>query len=99
MVGDEELAEQDSSSVSLARFWRRAENQAQAEGYVDAVVDDVEIRHWELEVTQRVSNVGYVGRQVGSGIEEASFAARPIHDETCLIHHRHHHHPYPFPSH
>ena len=69
------------------------------EEYVDAVVGDVGIRHWELEARQRVLHVGYVGRRVGSGIEEASFVVRPIHDETCLIHHRRHRHPYPFPSH
>ena len=44
-----------------------------------------------------VLNVGYVGRQLDSEIEGASFVVRPIHDETFLIRHRRHRHPYPFP--
>lgn len=101
VVDDEGLAEQGSSSVFVAHFWRMDENRVHyaVEAYVGVVVGGVGIHHWELEVRQRVSHVGYVGRQLGSEIEEASSVVRPIHDETCLIHHRRHRRPYLFPFH
>jgi hypothetical protein len=46
-----------------------------------------------------VCDVGYVGRQVDFGIEEASFEVRLIHGEKDQIHHRRHHRHPSFPSH
>jgi hypothetical protein len=45
-----------------------------------------------------VCDVGYVGRQVDFGIEEASFEVRLIHDEKDQIHPRHHRRRPSFPS-
>jgi hypothetical protein len=91
--------EQDWSLVFLEHFLKKGEIQVAAEGYVVFVVDDAGRHHWEWEETQMVYDVGYVGTQVGSGIEEASFAARLIHGEKDQIHPRHHHRPPSFPSH
>lgn len=74
------------------------ENQAEAEVYVDAAGGDAGILHWESEERQRVSHVGYVGRQVGFGIEEASFVVQQSHGGTFQSHHRRRHHPCPFLS-
>jgi hypothetical protein len=57
VVGDEDLAEQDSSFVFLARFLKKDETQVryvEVEGYVDAVVGGEGIRHWESGERQRV---------------------------------------------
>ncbi len=56
-----------------------------------AVVRGVERHHSESEERQMEYDVGYVGKLLGSGIEEASFVARLIHDEKRRIHHRHRH--------
>ena len=99
VVGDGDLAGQDLSPADRVRFWRRAEKLVRpgAVGYAVVVVGSVGIRHWELEARQMVSNAGYAGRQVDFGFEEASFVARSIHGETCLIHRHRRRRPYLFP--
>jgi len=74
------------------------EIQAQVVEYA-VVVDGVEIRHLELEETQMVYGVGYVGRLLGSGTVGASSAAQQNHDVKVRIHRRRHHHRPSCPSH
>lgn len=77
----------------------RAESPVEAEVYVDAAGVGAGMLHWEWEEKQMVSHVGCVGKQVGFGIEEASFVVQRSHDGTFRIHHHHrHHHPCPSPS-
>lgn len=67
--------------------------------YAGAVGEGAETRRLALVGRRMECGVGYVGRQLGSGIEEASFAALRSHGESDLIRHRHHHHRPSFPSH
>lgn len=72
--------------------------QVAAEEYVVFVVGDAGRHRSELGERQMVCDVGYVGRQVDFGTEEASFEVRLIHDEKGQIHPRHHHRRPSFPS-
>lgn len=72
--------------------------QVAAEEYVVFVAGDAERHHLELEERQMVCDVGYVGRQVDFGIEEASFEVRLIHGEKDQIRPRHHRRRPSFPS-
>jgi len=83
----------------LVHFLKKGEIQVAAEGYVVFVVGDAGRHRLEWEERQMVYDVGYVGMQVGFGIEEASFEARQIHGEKDQIRLRHHHHRPSFPSH
>ena len=78
---------------------RKDEIQVAAEEYVVFAVGDAGRHHLGWEGKQMVYDVEYVGRQVDSGIEEASFAVRLIHGEKDQIHHRHHRRHPSFPSH
>ena len=82
---------QDWSLLFSVHFSKKGESQVAAEVYVAFVVGDAGRRHWEWEERQMVYDVGYVGRQVDFGIEEASFAAQPNRGEKDQIHPRHHH--------
>ena len=80
-------------------FSKKGEIQVAAEGYVVFAVGDVGRHHLGWEERQMVYDVEYVGRQVDSGIEEASFEVRPSHDGRHQIHRRRRHHHPSFPSH
>ena len=90
---------QDWSLLFSVHFLRKGEIQVAAEGYVVFAVGDVGRHHLGWEERQMVYDVEYVGRQVDSGIEEASSEVRLIHGEKDQIHHRHHHRRPSFPSH
>jgi len=97
-VGDA-VGEQDSSSSFVDHFWTVVAIRSVVVGYAGAVGDGAETRRLASVGRQMECDVGYVGRQLDSGIEEASFAALPSRGESDLIHHRHHHHRPSFPSH
>jgi hypothetical protein len=64
----------------LGHFSKKGEIQVAAEEYVVFAVGDVGRHRFESGVRQMVYDVEYVGMLVDSGIEEASFGARLIHD-------------------
>jgi hypothetical protein len=94
------VAAQDWSLFFSGHFSKKGEIQVEAEGCVVFAVGGAGRHRLELEERRTVCDVEYVGTQVGSGIEEASFEARLIHGEKGQIHPRHHHHRRPSsPSH
>lgn len=72
--------------------------QVAAEEYVVFVAGDAGRHRLELGERQMVCDVGYVGRQVDFGIEEASFEVRLIRGEKDQIRPRHHRRRPSFPS-
>ena len=72
--------------------------QVAAEEYVVFVAGDAGRHRLELGERQTVCDVGYVGRQVDFGIEEASFEVRLIRGEKDQIRPRHHRRRPSFPS-
>lgn len=89
---------QDWSLLFSVHFSKKDGIQVAAEEYVVFVAGDAGRRHLELEERQTECDVGYVGRQVDFGIEEASFEVRLIHGEMDQIHPRHHRRRPSFPS-
>lgn len=92
------VAAQDWSLLFSGHSLKKDEIQAAAAVYVVFVVGDVGRHRLEWEERQMVYDVEYVGMQVGSEIEEASFEARLIHGEKDQIHPHHHRRHPSFPS-
>lgn len=84
----------DSSSSFEAHFSTVAVIRLVVEGYAGAAGDGAETHRLALVGKQMGCGVGYVGTQLDSGIEEASFEVLQSHDESDSIHRRRrHHHP------
>jgi len=98
MAGDVAVVAQDWSLLFSGHFSKKDGIQVAAEEYVVFVAGDAGRHRLELAERQMVCDVGYVGRQVGFGIEEASFEVRLIRGEKDQIRPRHRRRRPSFPS-